>query len=242
MLSKEEIHRIDVLCNENQEFKTLYQKLLEEQQYEVSKISHEIRNPVTLVNSFLQLLEGRYPDLKEDTYWMKILENMRFLRMLLDEVSDYNNSFRLAKKETNLYVLLSDIVDSFRSAKEDHPVSITLKKETPIPSIPVDVIKMKQAITNLLRNAYEAIDTEGSILLTIGTDGSDITICISDTGCGIPSEYLTDIFQPFATHKKHGTGLGLVITKRIVEAHEGIISVVTQEGKGATFTIVLPIC
>ena len=81
--------------NKTIDYKKLYQEQAKKHQLMLSQISHEIRNPVTLINSFLQILEKQHPDLSEDQNWIKILENMDFLRGLLGELSSYNNSLRL---------------------------------------------------------------------------------------------------------------------------------------------------
>ena len=78
--------------NTNSDYKARYQELLSKHQMILSQISHEIRNPVTLINSFLQLVESKHPELSGDYYWMKVLENMDFLKFLLGEFSDFNNS------------------------------------------------------------------------------------------------------------------------------------------------------
>lgn len=78
-------------------------------------------------------------------------------------------------------------------------------------------------------------------MLTASSDGQSLSLCVSDTGCGIPEEYMDTLYQPFVTHKAGGTGLGLSITKRIVEAHDGSLSLKTAPGVGTSFTIRLPL-
>ena len=80
---------------ETADYKMLYQQLKIKHQFMLSQVSHEIRNPVTLINSFMQLLEGRHPELTQDNYWQKIMENMDFLKSLLNELSAFNNSGNL---------------------------------------------------------------------------------------------------------------------------------------------------
>lgn len=243
MLTVKDIARIQDLSQNDKELADLFQKLEENQKFTVSKISHEIRNPVTLINSFLQLLESKNPAITQDTYWQKVMENMSFLRQLLDGLSTFNNSDRIVTEDCSPYRLLCKVIDSVSPTLNDSNINIQLIKLTPIPTIALDMIKMEQVFLNLIRNAKEALDEKSSGLITISieSDCSDVTIKISDNGSGIPPEYMDDLFVPFTTHKKDGTGLGLTICKRVIEAHSGTISVTSGIDAGSTFSIILPI-
>lgn len=109
-------------------------------------------------------------------------------------------------------------------ALNERHITIDLQKLSPIPVIKADGIKLRQLFLNLIRNASDAIETEGHIYCAIQSDGESIIFTVSDTGNGIPSEYQDDLFEPFITHKQEGTGLGLPICRRIVSAHKGTIS------------------
>lgn len=224
------------------DYKMLYQELQAQYQFTLSQISHEIRNPVTLINSFLQIVENRHPNLTQDDCWIKVLKNMDFLKSLLEEFSSFNNSGKLHIQNLNLYHLLSDIVDSVTPACQTLEISVVLQKETAIPLILADETKIKQLILNLIRNAKEAIGTQGTITCSLKSDGESVTLSIQDTGAGIPEDYQKNLFEPFITHKQEGTGLGLAICKRIAEAHGGNISFRSVPQKGSAFTIVLPVC
>lgn len=207
----------------------------------LSKVSHEIRNPVALINSFLQLLAGSHPELKEDGYFRKIEENMDYLKSLLDELSVYNHSHTANTEELNPYLLLQELSASAAPLLEPDGISVSLLKETAIPRIPIDRIKFQQLFSNLIRNAAEAMPDGGEIRLSVSCDGSAVSIRVADTGCGIPEEYLPTLFDFFVTHKKNGTGLGLAICREIVSAHQGSISVQSAPGQGTVFTVILPV-
>ncbi len=223
------------------DYQILYQELLSQHQFMMSQISHEIRNPVTLINSFLQILGKQHPELTSDDCWNKIMENMDFLKSLLSDFSQFNNSSRTALQETSILQLFHDIFDSVTPTYNNLGIELILNKETAIPTILADKTKIRQLILNLLRNAREAIGTNGKIICTLKSDGSSVTITIQDTGPGIPDAYQKDLFEPFITHKQEGTGLGLAICKRIAEAHEGSISFSSIPEKGTEFTVVLPV-
>lgn len=102
----------NITTKEEPDYRQLYEELQAQQQFTLSHMSHEIRNPVTLINSFLQLLESHHPELKEDKYWGKIMENMDFLKTLLNEISSFNNSGKLNLQELDLSELLENLVAS----------------------------------------------------------------------------------------------------------------------------------
>jgi len=105
----------------------------------------------------------------------------------------------------------------------------------------IDYEKCQQVIINLLINGIDAVDAnEGKVTVETESINGDVHIRVSDTGRGIPAEEMEKVFEPFYTSKKQGTGLGLAISKRIVEAHDGRITVSSELGKGTTFTVVLP--
>lgn len=222
------------------DYKLLYQELQSQHQFMLSQISHEIRNPVTLINSFLQLLESHHPELSSERYWKKIMENMEFLRELLEEFSTFNNSGRLCTQKLHLEQLFCDIVTSVSPTCESLGITVELQTHGTVPAVLADKTKIRQLILNLLRNAREAIGTHGKIICSLQEQDNMVLISIKDTGPGIPDDYQKDVFEPFITHKQEGTGLGLAICKRIAQAHNGSISFTSSPHKGTEFTILLP--
>jgi len=114
-----------------------------------------------------------------------------------------------------------------------------------LPSTVIDPSQVERVFINLIVNAAEAMDGNGQLTLTTFFNAKDVTIeiDIKDTGCGISEKDMEKIFDPFFTTKEvgHGTGLGLAISYGIVKSHKGSLSVKSTEGKGTTFTIVLPV-
>lgn len=144
----------------------------------LSQVSHEIRNPVTLINSFMQLLEGRHPELIQDNYWQKIMENMDFLKSLLNELSAFNNSEKLNLQNSNIYNTFCEVIESVTPALNERHITIDLQKLSPIPVIKADGIKLRQLFLNLIRNASDAIETEGHIYCAIQSDGESIIFTV----------------------------------------------------------------
>ena len=216
------------------------QSLSEECHAMISRISHEVRNPVAIIHSFLQLLLLKHPELSQDPYFQKIQENMCFLNSLLDELSCYNHSYKATRAYVNPYLLLQSLCADAGVLLEKQDVSIELIKESAIPRFALDKTQFRQLFLNLIRNAAEAMPSGGTIKIFLSFDGAFLTIRVQDNGCGIPAEYLPTLFDLFVTYKKNGTGLGLAICQEIVASHNGTISVSSVPGEGSTFTVVFP--
>lgn len=210
--------------------------------YTLSKFSHEVRNPVTLINSFLQLMVQDHPEIATYNYYDKIEENMTILRSLLDELTDYNHASNLCAEDMNLYLYLVKFTDSARTILMQDGIDIELRKNSAIPRIRLDPVKMSQLFNNMVRNAAEAIlPSKGRITISLYCDGSEVEVKISDNGCGITQEQMKTIFHPFVTYKKDGTGLGLAICDEIMRAHNGSISAFSVAGEGTEFSLHFPI-
>ena len=233
--------QLQKLMNECPENKVLIQKLLDSQQLTVSKISHEIRNPLALVYSMFQITETQHPEVKTFKYWEQIRNDLEFINQLLTELSAYNNSERLHIETFSFTELLKRICLSFAASCTDTEIEFSsLIIQDPV-MYHGDPLKLREVILNLLKNAKEAISRQGSIRLETLLDENTFTIRISDTGCGIAAEDLSTIFDTFVTHKTGGTGLGLAIVQRTILAHNGCISVDSVPEKGTTFVLQFPI-
>lgn len=238
-----EVNELEI--NESIELQIKYseqiKKMQQDFQFTLSKVSHEIRNPVTLINSFLQLMATKYPQVEEFDYWEDIQENMTFLIDLLNELSTYNNAFRLNKEDMDLNQFLKSVAASVRPTMKYLNIELSYNGRENLPTIQADATKLRETILNIIRNASEAIPDKGHISMELTRQNQELQIIISDDGPGIPKEYLSTLFDPFVTHKKEGTGLGLAISKQVMEAHGGGIQVSSVPGQGATFLLTLPI-
>lgn len=209
----------------------------------MSKFTHELKNPLSLIFSEFQLLMANHPETSDWNETVDILEQLHYLNELLNEFSNYNNADRLCLKSTCLNEVLLHIVNSFRPTLEYLEIQFITEISDKLPPLQLDAIKFRQAILNLLRNAQEAIShNHGKIYLRaycISSEKIEITIC--DNGCGILPEYLETLGTPFVTHKPSGTGLGFAITKQIIEAHGGCLSLQSTPNVGTSISITLPI-
>ena len=123
---------------------------------------------------------------------------------------------------------------------EQRSISVTLDIHGAIPPVAIDKDQMEQVFFNLVKNAMEAIRDGGAIDIDISSDDNDVIVRLADDGLGMEPEQVAHLFEPYRTTKSHGTGLGLMITARIVRDHGGDIAVESRPGEGTTFTIRLP--
>jgi len=143
---------------------------------------------------------------------------------------------------------MNEIVDDTVLFMEHHltrfkNVQLAVEKEASLPKVYVDRIHVQQTMVNIIMNAAQAMPEGGRILIKTGMNDQYVFIAITDTGIGIRDEDLEKIFEPFFTtkEKEQGTGLGLSLCKRLIEANAGKIEVKSTVGEGTTFTIMIPI-
>lgn len=241
MLSHIDIGRMNRLMEHNPEAKKIIEQLLQNHQTIVSLISHEIRNPLTLISSSLQLMEQTHPEVRDFSNWDQTMQDLNFLCQLLSELSAYNNGSTLRYQVFSLQKLLRSVAVSFAISLENASVSFRSSIDPAIKDYAGDQIKLREVLLNLLKNARESQADEIVLSASSGCDTSGIQISIRDNGCGIEQDQLDQIFQAFHTTKQEGTGLGLSLSKRIIEAHHGTLTVTSAPGKGSTFTIFLPL-
>lgn len=251
MFTKTDYDKLEQLMAEKPENRELLTRLLDSFEESTAAISHEIRNPLTLVYSTLQLLESRHPDVTGDRYWTSLCRDVEYMQQLLTDLSSFSHSRSLRLSRFSFRSLMEQIVLSFAASCADTDISFTSKVSKDLPQLEGDPVKLREVFLNLLRNAREAISGKGSIWLEaacVSQDPKDwdsscvsgIQVTIRDTGCGIEEEQLSRIFEPFVTFKPNGTGLGLAIARRTVRAHGGTLSVSSSE-KGTVFSVFLPV-
>ena len=241
MLSHIDICRMNRLMEHNPEAKKIIEQLLQNHQTIVSLISHEIRNPLTLISSSLQLMEQTHPEVRDFSNWDQTMQDLDFLCQLLSELSAYNNGSTLRYQVFSLQELLRSVAVSFAISLEDASVCFRSSIDPAIKDYAGDQIKLREVLLNLLKNARESQADQIVLSASSGCDTSGIQISIRDNGCGIEQDQLDQIFQAFHTTKQEGTGLGLSLSKRIIEAHHGTLTVTSAPGEGSTFTVFLPL-
>lgn len=209
-----------------------------------ASIAHEIRNPIAAAKSLVQQM-GEDP---------RSIENVEYAGVALDELDRVERSIshllKYAKEEDIEFaqVNLAGVVDSSLSemrAKLDAANVAVARNYIGGPTLIADGEKLRQVFTNILDNAIDSFPEEGEdkrIDLHIENGiPKRVRVRVRDNGNGIPPEKIDRIFNPFFTTKESGTGLGMAISKKIVEAHEGKIDVVSEESRGTEFVVTLPL-
>ena len=243
MLRNIDINQMNRLMEENEDAKQIITQLLKNYHASVSMIAHEIRNPLTLVSSSLQVIEVQHPEVKEFSSWKQTTDDVRFMCGLLNDLTDYNNGHSLHYSVFQIERLIRNVAVSFALSLDVEESEIEFSSQI-IPGMgdfTGDKIKLEQVILNLLRNAKEAVTGQGTIFLRAERVDDNIVIECIDNGCGIPEDIADQIFEPFFSRKENGTGLGLSVAKQIVTAHSGAISAGCSNDGKTVFTVTLPV-
>jgi two-component system NtrC family sensor kinase len=205
-------------------------------------LAHEIRNPLAGIAGVIEIVGRDLPpdsparavikDAKEEA-----LQINRILTELLDTARPKPPQFRVS----DIGSTAEHAVMFARQQAVTKRILIEMEICGAIPPVDHDPNQINQVLLNLLLNAIQSMDSPGTVRVLLDSDGDDVLITVADEGKGIPPEILPNIFRPFFTTKGHGTGLGLSLARRIVEAHGGQIDVTSEVGKGARFEIRLPV-
>lgn len=210
-------------------------------------VAHEIGNPLNSLHIHLQLMDRKLRKVPaaQRAELQKALEVAREEITRLDSiVQQFLGAIRPARLQArleNLNALVQEAVTFLKPEIEDRNILVELELRKDLPLIEVDRNQLKQAFYNVIKNAFQAMKSGG--LLRIRTDQDDrfVSIAFSDTGGGISPENMSKIFEPYFTTKASGSGLGLLIVRRIVREHGGEIDLASDQGRGLTLTVRLPL-
>lgn len=199
-----------------------------------SMITHDLKGPLQIINNSLHLI-----NLKPDEQ----ARYLEFIRVAVKQSNELLEEFSMQGKKTPLnleYVYLEDIIEeSLLQVKTSEKIDFETINNTK-DKVRVDRSKMLRVISNLIKNAVEAMPNGGKISIIVTDESKHVKIKIKDTGVGIPKDKLNNLFRPFRSTKTKGMGLGLTFCKETIQAHNGTITVESKLGKGTTFTITIP--
>jgi signal transduction histidine kinase len=204
-------------------------------------VAHEIRNPLSTLRGFSQLLKTKC---KEHRHYFDIMITE------LDRINFIISEFLvLAKPQAvhfsvkNLLIILRETVLAFNARTSMNKVEIVIDDALDSFYIRCDENQIKQVFINILKNALEAMPQGGRIFIKFATTDDDkVSIRFIDEGCGIPEDQLDKLGEPFFTTKATGTGLGLIVSKKIVHNHQGSITIKSEINKGTVVDVTLPLC
>lgn len=219
----------------------------------VSTVSHEFKSPLTSIRQLAEMLQsGRVPsEERRQKYYDVLLEQIERLTLLTDNILGLakieEGRAEFAFEITDISSLLTEIMTTIQDRVRHEGFEIGLVIEGPLPPLPTDRTALSQAVTNLVDNAVKYSGDSRKISVRAALEGAHITIAVRDFGVGIKKEDIPRLFERFyragdeLTRTVKGSGLGLTLVKEIVEAHRGRIEVESEQGRGSTFTIRLPL-
>jgi signal transduction histidine kinase len=215
------------------------------------ELAHEIKNPLSTVKINLRLIAEELDSAKLKSHDQDLNRAIRKLFIvqqetdrlegILDGFLKYIGKTELQLSTNDINELVGDVVDFFYPQGQSHNITVRYNPHSEPLKCKLDPAMFKQVLLNLFLNAQHAMDTGGELIVQTSKDGDIAQIQISDTGVGIADDKIDKIFEPFFSTRRGGTGLGLATAKRIIDSHNGQISVHSETGKGTSFAIKLPL-
>ncbi len=238
-ITKQKLAKLE-LERSNQQLQMQAQKLAVAGQI-AAGIAHEVRNPLTSVNGFLQLMKTQYPERTD--YFDIIFSEIKRIDFVLSELLVLAKPQSVHFQEVQLHGLLEQVITLLKTNAVLSNIDLKQPfKKQDAGAILADANQMKQLFINLIKNAIEAMPEGGSIYISTEKVMNEWKITIQDEGKGMSEEDIQKIYDPFFSTKTEGTGLGLTICATILKDHHGRMDVVSELGKGTTFHIYLPVC
>jgi signal transduction histidine kinase len=169
-----------------------------------------------------------------------IQTEVKRLESFLGELRDFLRPAQPSKQEIDLNQVIREVKALMEEAVQEKGIRFEDQLNPSLPPVEADPNQLKQVLLNLVKNALEATEGHGVILVSSGTDDDRVWLSVQDTGKGMSTEVQEKIFHPFYTTKEKGTGLGLAVINKIVTDHHGDVTVSSAAGSGSTFTVRLP--
>ena len=206
-------------------------------------VAHEIRNPLSSIKGFATYFKERYPDKPDDQQTADIMiQEVDRLNRVVGQLLEFARPISMKTRRISLQTLLKDSVKLIEDRAVEKNISVHTQCSVPVDEAWGDPDRINQILLNLYLNAIEAMESGGELKVGFASDGDgrQLIITVSDTGCGINPENLSQIFDPYFTTKSSGTGLGLAIAHNVLEAMGGSIKVESKPEMGTTFKITIP--
>jgi PAS domain S-box-containing protein len=209
-------------------------------------IGHDLRNPLQVLQYVVDLQKLRFERLpykqpgpdeweRESELFDKINEQIFYMNKIVGDLQDYARPIIPENVEIDIKALIEDVIRSIPPMD-----GVLVKTHVPNLRLMADPHLLQRVFANLFLNAVQAMPGGGELNISASSEDNSVSISVSDTGTGIRADLKDKLFKPLFTGKAKGTGLGLAVVKRIVEAHSGQITVESEVGKGSTFTVRLP--
>jgi len=208
-----------------------------------ASLAHEIKNPIAAIKGFTHVIDKAVDEKDEEVikdFKSVVPRQLDRINEIVEKLLTLSRPQRLKKERTDLNSILDEIIKLVQRQAMRQKVAIR-KKFTPVPYITADSGQLTQAFLNLTLNAIQSMPSGGSLQIMTYSDNKSITIVIEDSGEGIPPDKIEHVFDPFYTTKTTGSGLGLAVTKKIIQDRHGRIEVESKVGKGSKFIVELPL-
>jgi two-component system NtrC family sensor kinase len=206
-------------------------------------INHEIKNPLMLIGGFArQVLKNIAEEPEKNKEKLRIIvDEIQHLEAFLEEVGGYARMSEPQKRLGDLNALVQEICHRLEPNIQERGITLRLEMDHDLPQVWFDPVHLRQVILNIAKNGIEAMTAGGTLTIASGRQADRVFVQVSDTGEGIPPEVMEKIFQPFFSTKPKGSGLGLAISQKIMEAHQGEITLESEPGQGSRVTCFLKV-
>jgi signal transduction histidine kinase len=209
-------------------------------------VAHEIRNPLNVINLSIDHVSSRYApeDEKRRAQFTQILSSIKDevvrLNHLVNDLLNYGRPAQLSVQMIDLRELVGETMALVRPQADEQGVDIRMNLDSAGTRVRGDRERLKSCLSNIAINALQAMPSGGRLSAQVRRDNGFVEVAISDTGVGISLEHQEKVFEPYFSTKQTGFGLGLAVTKKIIDEHKGTIAVESRTGVGTTFTVRLP--
>ncbi len=206
----------------------------------VAHVAHEIKNPLMIIGGFSQQIKKSLTDDKAVQKVDMVLDEVGRLEKLVANLGDFTREYKLMRRPSDINSVILDVLKIMEETYSLGQYEFRADLSPDLREISCDPDKLRQVFINVIANGIEAMEEGGRITISTERWSDGVEIRMSDEGIGISEDDLDHIFEPFYTTRETGSGLGLSISYKIVEAHKGEISAISKPGQGTTFVIRLP--
>ncbi|MFH1954762.1 MAG: PAS domain S-box protein [Pseudomonadota bacterium] len=231
----------DVSAQRQLEKKLLQSERLAAVGQTVAHVAHEIKNPLMIIGGFSHQIKDSLVDDKAARKLDMILDEVSRLERLVASIGDFTKVYSLVERSADINSVIQDVLKIMGGIYSSGKHAFKASLASDLEEINCDPDKLKQVFMNIITNGIDAMEDGGTITITTQKSSNSIEIRISDEGVGINEEDILHIFEPFFTTRDRGFGLGLPISYKIVEAHNGEIFADSVPGQGTTFVVKLPV-
>jgi signal transduction histidine kinase len=204
-------------------------------------IAHEVGNPLTSISSIVQMLERRDQDDYTRDKLVLVGGQLQRIRGTLRELIEFSRPASTERAHVSLADILDEALGIAKYYKGTKGRTITADVPHDLPPLFAVRDQLVQVFLNLILNAIDATEKNGRIEIAARREGGRLVVTVKDDGHGIPPGQAPKLFQPYFTTKKHGTGLGLFVTRKMVADHGGDVTFASAPGAGAVFEVTLPV-